>query len=267
MIPGFYATLPPGVATFTDLGVLHFVQAHQLAESPSRVLSWYRRRGVENGSFYTVLDNGAWELGEGRMDTLVEMAKAVRPNAVVVPDSFQDAKSTISMCKEFFEECALLAPEVMVVPQGISIAEWCGCARRLWDYVNSSDVTYKNLAHVVVGIPKVVETFQGGRAAAALWMQYARVFPGRDVHALGIWNKFSEVTELLRRGLVYSVDSTMPYAMARKEQVLYHTSYKVDMEDEWWNDIPTQDEVHLTQVNLAIAGAICHEAKSALCRM
>ncbi len=258
MISGFYATLPPHVAYKYDKGGLHFVQAHHLMGADDGVKAWYRKRGLESrGGHYTVLDNGACELGNGDMSMLRQAAYTILPNAVVVPDVFQNSALTMDSFRECVEECIDLAPEIMVVPQGLTLMEWCLCAAHMNDHLR--ELGY---GRAIVGIPKVVETYYGGRTAAALWMKYNHLFQGRSIHALGVWYTMGEIWQLVERGLIHSFDTTLPYACAMSSKIMGRREGKVDMQDGWWLDDPVRLQSLYLQVNLATAEEVFHAAKS-----
>jgi hypothetical protein len=259
MISGFYPTLPPGVARYVDYGKLHFVQAHLLAKEHVSVHNWYKNRGASakqgpagsdiHRDHCVVLDNGAWELGKGDGKLLMREALVISPDVIIVPDAFRDCTNTLRLARAWVDSCAMHAPEIMVVPQGTDLEEWCDCALELYKIVRSGGWEHST----ILGLPKILETYSGGRKAAVVWCRYRGLFPCTEPHALGIWYDLGEAKQLWEGGYIGSLDSTLPYACAKNEDILYLKNEKVPMKDEWWHGWLGTSTVTKAQINIAIA--------------
>ena len=93
--------------------------AHQIKESDKDLFQ----------DKYCVLDNGAFELGGSiDEDELLEIAKWLEPNEVVVPDVIHDANATMESASRFFSKCPV-DYNYMFVPQGKTWEEWLKCYR------------------------------------------------------------------------------------------------------------------------------------------
>jgi len=251
MLKGFYPTLPPGVAKYVDYGKLHFVQAHLLAKEHVSVHEWYKGRGAspDGRGHCVVLDNGAWELGKGDGKRLMQEALLIEPDVIIVPDAFQDCANTLRMARTWIGVCSKQAPEIMVVPQGRDLEEWCDCALQLYNIVLDEGVERRT----VLGLPKVLETYAGRRRAAIAWCRYMKLFPYIEPHALGVWYSFWEAVDLWERGYIGSLDSTLPYACAMDGGIMYLKNEKVNMKDGWWHGVCNPATLVRTQINIAIA--------------
>lgn len=247
----FFPTLPPHVTPDIDKGSFHFVQAHHMTNSLIRTQSWYEIRGANTGfstTHYTILDNGAFELGTADADALFNIAGIIRPSEVVCPDAFQDADQTMEMLVKHLHDCLEAAPAIMIVPQGKDLIEWCQCVRNMYAFCSGVWDS-----RIVLGIPKVVDTYTGGRWCACAWLEDVGIVPGGGVHLLGGWYGLYHLGELGRQfPFIRSLDTTLPYAYAKKGKILYDKACgKIDMESEWWDEPTSEQEIILAQINIA----------------
>ena len=87
----------------------------------------------------TILDNGAAEDKLLSSVELIEVARLVQPNVLVVPDDMDSTENTVEMAKEFlrsdivrdYVNDAVITPQFMVVPHGQGLALWRQCLQRL----------------------------------------------------------------------------------------------------------------------------------------
>ena len=79
---------------------------------------------------YTVLDNGAFELGRSvSTDYLASVAAWLQPDEVVIPDVLYDADKTLELSEEFFSSFSGEF-KFMAVAQGKTWNEWLHCYKR-----------------------------------------------------------------------------------------------------------------------------------------
>jgi hypothetical protein len=251
--------LPPHLYPRLDFGEFHLVQAHQLAGNED-ALRWFTDRGASSledlehfpsqPSHFVILDNGAWELGEGNTNALLEVAAQIRPHEIVVPDAFRDRTRTLHLAMKHMEECAKLAYCLMLVPQGETLVEWCQCAVELGAYARASNFWHR----ACIGIPKVVDSYSGGIWAACAWLAYRELVPVLGVHLLGVWaDMTSPLTVCDSYSFIRSIDTTLPLAYALQTRLLFPSAPKIQLKSEDWKAHPTAAQLKMAEINIAIA--------------
>jgi hypothetical protein len=188
------------------------------------------------------------ELGEPNVDTLLEVAKDVKPSVVVCPDAFRDADQTLELFHNYSRSMSEVAGTLMFVPQGSNLVEWCDCAAAM------IAVAQRRRFRFIVGIPKVLNTFAGGRWSALAWMN--DIYPEVGTHLLGTWYGMNEVLELNKWfDNIIGFDTTLPYALGlRHFYVNMHCGTKATLNDEEWyyklDDIE-EEALWITEINIA----------------
>lgn len=145
---------------------------------------------------FKILDNSLIEMGKA-MDfgTVLQTAKDIQANEVVLPDVFQDGAATIEAVMNtlhMYEKPEGM--QFMAVVHGRTMAEVANCIE-----------TYEQIPEIdTIGIPKILtKTFPRGRTTfESLWQGSSK-----NVHLLGIWYSFNEFEEFERLERIRSVDS------------------------------------------------------------
>ena len=259
----FFPTLPPQAAVRLEPKQL-FLQAHHIHHlgPESYEMTQFRRQAAALDE-HVIIDNGAWELKTPACDELYKVLDNFRLPAglsadeVVCPDVFQDKDNTLQMMEGHLKAILGRARQVMLVPQGKDIIEWTGCLLSMHAYARAS---WRN-GRVVLGIPKVVETYSGGRFGVCCWLEdHPELVPLGGVHLLGVWSELDEIMALRGFDFIRSIDSTMPYAWALEGTIIQPhkvTPFKVEMTEKDWNHKPTHDELRRAEINIAIMKRIC----------
>jgi hypothetical protein len=221
----FSPVLPIPFYPQVDHGTVHFVQAHLLKplidEGDVEYVNWFKERGVYNAYHTVILDNGCIELGEPDMESLVAVANRIEPDIVICPDMLSDSTTTRNLYKEYSDVVRLLAPTMMVVPQGETVEEWVSCAKVLLAWDNAANDA---LGRCAIGVPKILDSYPGGREYALAWLQYyLSDISQYYVHLLGIHEDVGELRNISKFSWLDSVDSTLPFAHAYNGQ---HTSIR-----------------------------------------
>lgn len=194
------------LSNYSALSHFHLALAHLVLDDPV-----YRRFYEEMSarSDYIIVDNSVTELGEARNIALVvEAARLVGAHELVLPDVFGDATATVFSTLRALQHLDRKYPhhgwKLCAVPHGKTPEEWIQCYTTL---CKLDDV-------VVIGIPKVVETYgmEGGREAMLAAMQtLGLVRKNKEYHLLGVWSDPLEVLRIAQRfPWVRSVDSCIP---------------------------------------------------------
>lgn len=261
----FFPTLPPQAAVrIRDHNL--FMQAHHLQHLTAESQEMYCFKSMANAlDEYLILDNGAWELGTPACDALYSVlsnfgngiSSRALVDEVVCPDVFQDKDATLEMMYNHFKLLYHLCRRLMMVPQGKNVFEWTGCLLDMRAYAESS----WNNGRVSLGIPKVVETYQGGRHGICCWLEdHPHLVPAGGVHLLGVWAELDEILALRNFEFVRSIDTTMPYAWALQGVVIQPhkvTPFKEAMEEKDWKHEPTHEELRMAEINIAVLRRIC----------
>jgi hypothetical protein len=145
---------------------------------------------------------------------------------------------------DLVEDCGVM----MLVPQGESVLEWCKCATQLIVKAEHIGLRY------VIGVPKVLSTYAGGRWAALCWMQETWSFVG--THLLGTWNSIAEPVQMSMwfDGII-GFDTTLPIAMAKNRWMLAkHLDRKAKLDKNDWETTPdtiSEEVAWIAKINIA----------------
>lgn len=202
----FAPVLPPKLYPLLDTGKYHLVQAHQVQYNES-VCEWFAK--CVQSDHTVILDNGAFELGTADATALVTVARRIQPSVVVCPDAYQNSGATLTLMHAHYDVCTRYSQDVMIVPQGRSVREWIECAREMLYW------TRNHVSVPVVGVPKVLDSYDGGRVEAIDWLINNAGVPQEQIHLLGIWTTVRGVVDTCRQfPRLAGVDSTLPFATA-----------------------------------------------------
>jgi hypothetical protein len=210
---------------------------------------WFRDRGRESEQHFTILDNGVIETGEPQSEALLAASEAIQPDCVVVPDAFKDAERTMELFRKFAPELMELAPAIMIVPQGQDLVEWVACAYALMDEATAQGY------NVMLGVPKVLDTFEGGRMTAMCWVG-SQVNNLNAVHLLGVWNGIEELRFLQYFPGIRGVDTSLPIAHAINDVITRPKAVKYSLSKDMWSVSDFSEGVAWqAQINIAVMRA------------
>lgn len=229
----------------------HIVDYHRL--SYHLVLAQYVLEGFKYGEYYRtrhdsgdfiMLDNGAAEEGTLSIEKLLEAAKMVHADEIVLPDVMGDSTATIT---------ATMNPEVLaaipprrraVVPQGNSIDEWFTCANCFVD----------ELEFATMCVPKHLERFEGGRIRVLELIEKLHWNDYYNIHLLGVWGdpyrepKHLNIVAPWARG----IDTAAPLALAQNnltlEDGMLHVSHS------WTKSFPRAVAIRNVETMLHLVG-------------
>lgn len=207
----FAPIVPKGFKIKSDFAL---VLAQNLVRNKKQKKYWREFTG------YKVLDNGAFELGKSiELSTLLDIAKAINADELVLPDVFRDMDETIKRTEEAilvidkYKEKGLIRPDLklMAVPQGKDLYEWLTCF----------DTFLKNPKIDVIAINRDSARFYGSRLKTLehVYAGIIAVSPDivKEYHLLGMQDNIHEAKEVSEKfGWVRSMDSCFPYLIARE---------------------------------------------------
>lgn len=163
---------------------------------------WAEQLKEREPDCFIILDNSLIELGAS-MDfkTVIDVARAVKADEVILPDVFQDADSTYMKSREALDWYKDHKDEndtfqFQYVCHGRSYAE-----------VAASIECGMNMPEVAtLGIPKIyTATFPGGRAVfESLWEH-----TNKEIHLLGCYSSFTELHNFHHLSRIRSMDTCL----------------------------------------------------------
>lgn len=208
--------VPQNYLNFTDKCPMHMCLAHLLGEEGMEEYTAFYKKQSEDGNF-VIMDNGVIEGSPLPIDKVLEKAKLVDADEIILPDVFLDAGATIAAV-DFAMEYLKNKEHVrlMVVPHGKTLNEWTTCAALLINRWGDKIAT--------VGIPKVLTSVAGRdaridaiKSIASLIKQYEL-----DIHLLGCWDTPLEITTaalaVVKKEIpvIRSTDSSIAFVYARE---------------------------------------------------
>lgn len=192
-------------AVLCGTDTIHLTLTHWAAQDP-HYLAYFKHR-VDTGAAYVILDNGAHEHKfSDPVDQLIECAKAMDADEIVLPDVIADGpatvKSSLAALPKLRKE--LHGKQIMAVPQGRDFVEWLECLEQL----SQLDVD-------VIGIPRIQADVVGSWLPHVLAVE--SMMPGVPIHLLGSPHDLSSaaMVEQAFPNRVRSTDTSKPvhYAM------------------------------------------------------
>lgn len=152
---------------------------------------------------YKILDNGVAEGDQYDFKTILNMAREIRADEVVIPDTLAQANATIRQAVETEALCIEFAEfNYMGVIQGYSIMDMLKCL-----------AVFNDMPHVnVVGIPRITAEALGHRGARSdMVREVLRRYPGRfEIHCLGSTRFTFEPQVLSQYPQIRSMDTSLP---------------------------------------------------------
>jgi len=184
-----------------DTGSMHMVIPQLLEIEP--YYDYYANR-----TDYVILDNGAVEFGPMKHEELIELAKEIGADEIVMPDSLCDGLETFNLSFDFY--CVLSRAErkkfkLMAVPQGKDLVDFVNCYTRL-----------KSLNPDVIGLNHWFD-FTGDFRVLMQKRLDINLFNDFEVHLLGLTN----ADELKRASpKVRSCDTSYAFKMASQNRAI-----------------------------------------------
>ena len=215
------------------IGDYFLLLAHDVLENAARYEKFFEGRKND----FIIMDNSVIELGTScTAAVLLEAAKIVGANVVVVPDVLQDGQQTIEATYAFMEGWNVVKysprPELMMVPQGNDIGDYMRCVEQI----------VPEYAHLVkwIGIARNLtdRVFPTRRMAVAYLHTYMQMFRDKPkLHMLGFSENVEDDIDTCNkmRRLIQGIDSAVPLRATYpigKEPV----SINVGPRGNWWHE-------------------------------
>lgn len=236
-----FAPIPPTSLLDEFSNTFHLCLAHVLSTDNAQ-MRYYERRAVDMDD-YVILDNGAYELGASfDFAHVIEIAKRIRPEEIVLPDVFLDGPNTL---KEASKGYALLQKvhelrysNLMVAPQGKTTEEWMTCLDGLVQVIQPD----------VIGIPVVYERMMGrGVLINEVVKYFGHGHYQPDIHLLG-WDGDLYKLKCYAKDywFIRGIDSAKPFYYAMGDLPCLVSSGRRPQRPQDYFDIPR--ELFLTTV-------------------
>jgi len=137
------------------------------------------KMSTQRGGFL-IVDNGAAEDDTPPFESIVRVANQAGADEIILPDVLKDGGATVvGTCDQ--RNTRMVPPrQRMIVPQGRSWDEWLWCWREIDRLLGGEYAT--------IGIPKHLETLEGGRAQAIHTLGMNGAVQKHHIHMLGIWD-------------------------------------------------------------------------------
>ncbi len=220
-----------------QLGHYHLLLAHDVLQHPDRYRAVFADTGSET---VKILDNSVIELGNAvDIDTIVEAAKIVRANVIVLPDVLGNASATVLAVEKAHEEwTSRCAKELnythafMTVPQGASLQDWVWCAEKL----HSMNI-FRNTWWSVPRRFRLDGLGLRGYAVKIL----QKITSDRYIHLLGFSDDILD--DMLTSGMegVRGIDSAYPLRLASRRLSFRMSSPDIGPRGDWWEKATFSD--------------------------
>jgi len=214
-----------------DTGSIHMVIPQLLEIEP--YYDFYANR-----SDYVILDNGAVEFGAMGNEELIELAKEIKANEIVMPDRLCNGLETFNLSFDFY--CVLSKSErkqfkIMAVPQGKDLIDFVNCYTRL-----------KSLNPDVIGLNHWFDSTGESRTLIQKRLD-VDMFNSFEVHLLGLTN----AGELNRSSpKVRSCDTSYAFKMAYQNRVIgYGDSDVCKIQMDFGMDL-TEGQLNIAEYNI-----------------
>jgi len=214
-----------------DTGSMHMVIPQLLEIEP--YYNYYASR-----LDYVILDNGAVEFGAMDNGELIELAKEIKANEIVMPDKLCDGLETFNLSFDFY--CVLSKSErkqfkLMAVPQGKDLIDFVNCYTRL-----------KSLNPDVVGLNHWFDSTGEFRTIMQRRLD-VNLFKNFEIHLLGLTN----ADELNRSNpKVRSCDTSYAFKMAYQNRVIdYGESNVCKTQMDFGIDL-TEGQLNIAEYNI-----------------
>lgn len=219
----------------------HLVIAQYLKKYPEMMEFFKRQIGMGHE---VILDNGAYEFGKPMdRDEYYKVIEELHPQIVIAPDSWKNDKETISLHDEFkrwkiekgYDEKGNYNFVTMSVPQGKTIYEYVDCCQEM-------DITPSDIIGMSVGswkdVTGIIRPFMVSNLSH---------YEEPKIHLLGLWNA-SEITRVKDHKRVRSVDTSMPFKLAKNSEMFTPSSINTEKMD--FEMTLTGQQEELAEMNL-----------------
>ena len=192
----------------------------------------FYHRFFKNIEGYKILDNSIIEIGNAcSLDYLLSMAKKVNADEIVLPDVFNKGVESFELSKKnldaYLKRKEKKKLKIQIVCHGATFEEWCFYWKE-WSIVKEIDC---------IALPKVLDT-TFGRAKALSFAAENNPLQ-KDIHLLGVWNNWNEITSLdpeLKK-MVRGFDTSLAYHFSCDNIIcgdIYKNkpNYKIDLEND-----------------------------------
>lgn len=189
--------------------------AFHLCEAPivltSEKYAQYYKWHAEKGN-YVIMDNGAAIGGTVTDEAIVEAARKVHADEIVVPDAMANSELTLKRARQFIRQYPGAAGTLMLVPQGTDLDSW---QKSLHDLIGVAK-TY-GVPRYIIGIGKHMHArIQGGRGQLVSICQWEKLL----CHLLGASDDPFADLDLLHNPAVRGLDTSLPFVMAQNNYKL-----------------------------------------------
>jgi hypothetical protein len=187
----------------------HLVLAQYVREDPKYVDFYFERH--QRGDFI-MIDNGAAESVQLHVHELVQAARDIKADEIILPDVLGDKDATLGATLHDITRNAIPARMRAVCPQGNSIEEWIECLQIMKD----------SLEFATVCVPKHLERFEGGRRKVLEWLTDNYYQDFYNIHLLGVWGyPYKEMMALKPyTSVCRGIDTALPFALAQSQLYL-----------------------------------------------
>lgn len=192
--------VPSGGLLLLDPAETYHLTLAEVASRSDTYVDFYRRRTA--GGDFTILDNGAYEYGKTPdLELLIEVAKAMRPSEVVLPDDMHGPnchQETVAMSRDAIPHLQAAGfRNFMAVPHGHTFSDWKWCAQALLqlDGVRCLGIAEKDALKLMDGARSALVTTLLDLGAPA-------------VHLLGMMESMEDVLNPWVRKVVRGVDGS-----------------------------------------------------------
>ena len=217
------------------------------------VIAQYLRKYPETMEFFKkqikmgheiILDNGAYEFGSPmERDEYYKVIEELKPQIVVAPDSWKNAKETIVLHDEFkrwkiekgYDEKGNYNFITMSVPQGKTLFEYVDCCQEM-------DITPSDILGVSVG-----SWHDKSGIVRAFIAEYLSQHELPKLHMLGLWNA-REILRCKELPRVRSVDTSMPFKLAKHGQMFSPEVVNIEKMD--FEMVLDDQQIELAEINL-----------------
>ncbi len=229
---------PPHDLQWTLAGDIEFWQAAWVVKNPQRLPARRVKRFtiIDNQHVTTDLKSTGTTVGLGQ---LLEAALVLEADEVVLPDVLGDASATLRHLNQYASNEKLFRYRKMFVPQGKTVMDWIECMR--------AGVQSHGEKFQTIGIPKSLEQL-GSETRTALLKYIPKEY---DIHMLGIYATFSEMSNGLDWRRVRSWDTSLPIAAAQVP-IQIHPQEKYELTDAPVSPSHALDNIKFLQRRLSL---------------
>ena len=185
--------------SFSQRGDMHFIVTAHLEFEEAR-------KFFESETKYKMLDNGSYEFGiplEG--EELIELAKSIKADEIVVPDYFMDRKRTLRAAAEFLDRFGSEKFSFCIVPQATCPEEFIYAFKQIMN-----DRRF-GAARVIAFPIWLQKRFRCRPIVVSYLLRRGIMDMSRHYHLLGL----DGIGELFAypQGLIRSVDTSLPFSL------------------------------------------------------